>query len=104
MADGKPSPQSALSLVRFLAADSRFVFLGDHARERMEERDILDVDVFRVLRNGQIRGNIRAGKAADEWVIKVVDRIRGQREVGVVTVIIRKSRLFVMTVEWEDMR
>jgi hypothetical protein len=97
-----PRPERLLEIVRFLAAHSETVVLTEHARERMEERDILDVDLFRVLRTGRIVGRIAAGKAAGEWKCKVVSEIKGAREVGAVTVVQRERTLIVLTVEWED--
>jgi hypothetical protein len=99
-----PRPERLTHIIRFLAEDSDRVILSDHARERMDERDIVDVDVFRVLRKGSLKGAIEPGKRPREWRCKMVDRIRGAREVGVVTVVIQEERLFVVTVEWEDLR
>jgi hypothetical protein len=99
-----PRPERLVAIIRFLADQSDRVILSEHARERMEERDILDIDVFRVLRHGVIDGPIEPGKRTDEWRCKMVNRIRGAREVGVVTVVIKKKQLFIVTVEWEDPR
>jgi len=38
-----------------------------------------------------------------EWKCKMVYPIRGAREVGVVTIILKSDRLFIKTVEWEDL-
>jgi hypothetical protein len=96
------SPEAALESIRFLSADSKLVLFTEHALDRMEERDIYDIDVFRVLRKGRIKGKINRGKRDGECTVKIVDVIKGQREVGVVTVIISKSKLRIITVEWED--
>lgn len=81
---------------------SENVILGMHARERMEEREILDVDVFRILRNGHID---EAPELTDrqEWKCKVTLKIRGGRTAGVITVILHNGKLFVKTVEWENL-
>lgn len=97
-----PHPGNLLAVIRKLASEPSNVLLGDHAQERMWERDILDIDVFRILRSGRLVGEIEAGKRRDEWKVKIVDMIRGRREAGVVTVVIGETRLFVVTVEWED--
>jgi hypothetical protein len=68
----------------------------------MEERDITTSEVIRVLKNGGVRGAVRAGKKSGECIVKMVDMIRGRREIGVVTAIIRNASLFIITVEWED--
>lgn len=108
--DGKPkqkvvkmqmTPAKAQSRVRELAVDSCNVILSDHALERMEERDIPDVDVYRVLRGGFV-DDLPKLTEFDEWQCKMVLKIRGAREAGVVTIILHRNRLLVKTVEWED--
>ena len=96
--------QSAGTIVdAFTAEDSRNVFFGKHARERMEERGISDRDVRKVINEGDIIGPIEVGKATGEWKCKIVARIKGNREAGVVTVATHNCRLFIKTVEWEDL-
>jgi len=82
--------------------DSKNVAFGTHAQERMVERDITTLDAIRVLRTGDIVGEVEPGKHAGEWRCKVVARKRGSREIGVVTIVLKSGRLFVKTVEWED--
>lgn len=101
---GEPSPQDTIALIHEIAKDSCNVAFSDHADERMEERSISDLDALRVLRTGTISGNISPGKYPGEWKCKVVAPIKGRREVGVVTLLIRKRKLRVKTVEWEDLR
>ena len=79
------------------------VVVGTHARERMLEREIDDVDVLRVLRGGFIVGEPEPAEPG-EWKCKVIARLKGAREVGVVVIILRNKRLFVKTVEWEDVK
>lgn len=88
--------------IREIAVVSENVILGTHARERMEEREIFDVDVFRVLRNGFV-DDAPEKTAQDEWKCKVTLKIRGGRTAGVVTVILHNGKLFVKTVEWENL-
>jgi hypothetical protein len=107
--DSKPSrypprPERLLEIIRSLADETKHVILSDHARERMAERDIDDIDVMRVLRRGRIRGEIEPGRSNGEWKVKVVDKIKGAREAGVVTLVVREKTLFIKTVEWEDLR
>lgn len=40
--------------IREIAQKTENVILGNHARERMSEREIFDIDVFRVLRQGYV--------------------------------------------------
>lgn len=87
--------------IKQLAADSGLIDWGNHALERMEERSILDVEVLRVLRGGNVTGSPEMTKNG-EWKCKMISRIRGSRDVGVVTIILLNNRLFIKTVEWED--
>lgn len=99
-----PRPERLLKEVRFLAEHSDRVVLTHHALQRMAERDIFDVDVLRVLRGGRIAGAILPGDRPGDWKCKLVARIKGAREVGVVSVVLCERKLVVVTVEWEDMR
>lgn len=94
--------------IRSLAANSRNVrwrarSYETHAESRMEWRDITDRMMFDVLRTGFIKGEIEPGRSPGEWKAKMVKQMKGTREVGVVTVVINSQRLFVKTVEWEDL-
>lgn len=88
--------------IRKLAQDSENVIVGNHGREQMLKREISDGDVFRVLRNGHIEGEPRRTER-NEWQCKMILQIKGIRSVGVVTIILHSGKLFVKTVEWEDM-
>ncbi len=70
--------------------------------ERMDERGITDHIAVEVLRTGWPKGIIEPGSHPGEWKVKMVKEVRGRREVGVVVITIRSERLFVKTVEWED--
>lgn len=85
-------------------AEQGEVAFGNHALERMEQRDISDIQVVRVLKRGELRGEVEPGSGTGEWKCKVVSLGRGSREIGVVTLLIKNRRLFVKTVEWEDLR
>lgn len=78
------------------------VVIGIHTLERMEERGITDAWVYEVLRTGHV---IQAPSVTKygEWKCKIVKQIRGGREVGVITIILHSGKLFVKTVEWEDL-
>ena len=99
----RPLPSQLLQQVRKAAEDSANVFFGTHARERMEERGITTLDVLRALRSGDLKGGIEPGRNRGEWKCKVVKQTKGTREVGVVTIVTSAQRLFVKTVEWEDL-
>lgn len=68
----------------------------------MAEREIFDVDVLRVLRSGYV-DEPPEQTAKNEWKCKVTLKIRGGRTAGVVTIILQSGKLFVKTVEWEDL-
>jgi hypothetical protein len=85
-----------------MAEQTELITFSEHAQDRMFERDISDLDVYRVLSRGAIKGPIRAGRKPREWVCKVAWRLRGSRDIGVVVVVIREERLWINTVEWED--
>jgi hypothetical protein len=101
--DFRPRPEMIRDLVRRLAADTKNIAWSRHALERMPERDITDEMAVSVLRAGWPEGPIEAGNHPGEWKVKMVKEIRGRREVGVVVITIRSERLFVKTVEWEDL-
>lgn len=90
--------------VRELAKDSRNIKWSQHARDRMNERGIPNRVALTVRRRGFVEGEITPGKNEGEWRAKMIRQVRGKREVGVVVVKIRNSRLFVKTVEWEDLK
>ncbi|WP_170866036.1 DUF4258 domain-containing protein [Rhizobium sp. NFR03] len=85
------------------AKQSGNVIFGDHALDRMEERGIPDVQVLDILRTGYVASNPERTEH-DEWKCKVSKEIRGRRQAGVLTIILNNGRLFVKTVEWEDLR
>ena len=91
----------AQTRIREIAQASENVILGMHARQRMQEREIFDVDVLRVLRQGFVDGEPESTEFG-EWKCKVTLKIRGSRTAGVVTIILHSGKLFVKTVEWED--
>ena len=64
---GNPPRDHQLVLaVRKLAADSSNIAWTEHALQRLEERDITDLQVLRVLSKGDIVGPIEAQKSAVE--------------------------------------
>lgn len=87
--------------IREIAKTTENVVFGPHARQRMKEREIFDVDVFRVLRTGFV-DEAPEMTEQDEWNCKVTLKIRGGRTAGVVTIFLHSGRLFIKTVEWED--
>lgn len=86
-----------------IAQKTENVILGTHARERMSEREILDIDVFRVLRGGYV-DDAPEQTEFNEWKCKISLKIKGGRTAGVVTIILHNGKLFVKTVEWESLK
>ena len=85
-----------------MAEETGRVSWSQHARERFEQRGITIRDALTVLRRGQISGEIEPGKNTGEWKAKIVCPLPGRRELGVAMILVRESRIFVKTVEWED--
>lgn len=87
--------------IKSLAEISDNIAWSFHALQRMSEREIFDADVLRILRGGSIENEPEEARQG-EWKCKMVRRLRGSREAGVVVIILRADRLLVKTVEWED--
>lgn len=102
--DTPPRPEVIREAIRFLAQDSGNVVLTHHAMDRMEQRDITSTIVFRILRSGSVKGDVTKGKKPGDWVVKMTGRVLGNRDVGVVTAVLKAGRLVVITVEWEDLK
>lgn len=105
----KPRPGDLEKVVHALAMDSKNVRwqaagYQTHTVKRSTTRDITDQMMFEVLRTGMVKGDVEAGKYPGEWKIKLVKQMKGRREVGVVTIVVNRQKLFVKTVEWEDLR
>lgn len=109
IASFRPKPSVLEALVRKIAIDSRNVrwraqSYETHTESRMDWRDITDDMMFEVLRTGYLKGGVEPGKYPGEWKLKMCKELKGRREVGVVTILIRQATLFIKTVEWEDLR
>jgi Domain of unknown function (DUF4258) len=99
-----PRPEVVRDAIRALAKDTANIQWRKHAQERMAERDITDRMALEVLRKGYVKGDVERGQDADEWVVKLVEQMKGRREVGVVVSVVGGTKLRVITVEWEDLR
>lgn len=69
----------------------------------MDLRGVTQLDVLRALRIGDIVGDIEAGKTVGEWKCKIVECRKGARDIGVATIVAKETRLYIKTVEWEDL-
>ena len=89
-------------LIRERAATTGNVIFGVHAYDRIEERSIIQSDVYRILRTGFVEGT-PARNEEGNWEAVVTKRMSGGREAGVVTIILSENEyLFVKTVQWMD--
>jgi hypothetical protein len=96
------TPQMATQRIRERAANSANVLLTLHAQEQMAARDIIAPEVFRILREGAVRGSpVQEG---DEWRAIMELRMPGGRDAATVTVLAAGDRLRVVTVMWKDRR
>lgn len=91
-----------MDMIRKIVQDTRKVHFSEHAMDRMDERGITTLDVLRVLRLGDIVGEITPGKKPGEWKCKVVEKRKKARDIGVATIVVCESKLFIKTAEWED--
>ena len=111
MSDDKTSSVSPMRLtaavaqsrIRKAALVTANVKISFHAREQATTREIFDVGVFRVLRGGYVDDAPVKTDFEGEWKCKITLKIRGGRTAGVVVIILPNGKLFVKTVEWEDL-
>jgi hypothetical protein len=97
-----PHPGALMARIRELARQGAYSW-GDHVFDRSDEREIDISDAIEVLRLGEIDGPIVAGVNTGEWKCKVTAKTdRSSRELGVVLVVVRNEKMFLITVEWED--
>jgi hypothetical protein len=94
---------AATQAIRARAEDSANVILTDHAQERMAERGIIALEVYRILRTGIV--DVAPTRLTDgDWKAEIEQRMPGGRDAVVVTVVKRDERLVVVTVMWRDKR
>ena len=73
----------------------------DRAEERGERERLNTEDALDILRTGFVVASPE--KVGNGWKCKVVKNVLGNRDAGVVTVILADAdKLRVLTVEWED--
>ena len=89
--------------VRDLAAKGK-IYWSDHAFERVDERDINDLVAKRILERGDLKDDlVEPGRRDGEWKVKMIQRLKPNRDAGVVAIVVGKKFLRVITVEWEDL-
>jgi len=84
------------------AQDTGKVIIVGHPEERSQERGILALDIYRILRNGTVNDEPVLNKNGD-WEAIIQMRMRGTRDAGAATIIVRADdTLIVKTVMWVD--
>jgi hypothetical protein len=97
-----PHPGVLAKRIRELEAAGAYSF-GKHVFERKGQRDITIQDAAEVLRLGEIDPLVEPGDNPGEWKCKMVGKVdKSSRKLGVATVVVNMSHLFLLTVEWED--
>lgn len=92
-----------LGRVRDLATQGKIRW-REHAFDRIDERGIDALVATRILQRGDLKNDlVEPGDREDEWIVTIVDRVKDNRDVGVVTVVVGTRHLRVITVEWEDL-
>jgi hypothetical protein len=98
-----PHPGDLIKTIRSLVGQGKVAFTAHAFELRMKERGFEIDDVYEVLARGDIPGAIEPGRELGEWKCLVVGRLHWtSRETGVATVVVRKERLVIITVEWMD--
>ena len=95
--------KQAEAQIHALAMDSSKVIITFHAAQRMEERGFTTADLVRVLTTGIIMEAPRQ-TGEDDWTCKIIRRLQGSRDAGVITIIVKRQKLIIKTMEWEDIR
>jgi hypothetical protein len=98
----RPSLSSLEERVRDLAKRGA-VAVGSTASQSMLERDVSDLQVIRGMARGAVQGDVQPG-GDGEWICDVRDSANRTRGLASVTVIIRKGRLLLVTLNWEESR
>lgn len=88
-------------LIRERSKETKRVQIIGHPEDRSETRDILLPDVFRILREGQVVDPPVKNENGD-WEAVIRRRMRGTRDAGVATIVLREDKLIVKTVMWID--
>ena len=103
MASLRLTAANAETLIHETARNADNIIFGNHAMKRMSEREIFAVDVLQILRTGWVDDQPELTKSG-EWKCKITMDIKQGRTAGVITIIMHNDKLFVKTVEWEDIR
>ena len=90
--------EEIVACVRDLASEGKISW-SDHA-----ERDIDALVAKRILQRGDLKDDlVEPGRNKDEWKVIMVERLKPNRDAGVVAVVVGKKWLRVITVKWIDL-
>src|SRR5690349_14013826 len=89
--------EMAKKLIRGIEQDTAKVIIGSHVKESIEEREVSDIEIYRLLQTGHCFDEPVLTEY-NEWKCKMTKKIKGNREAGVVTIILHDWYLFVKTV------
>ncbi|HXP98239.1 MAG TPA: hypothetical protein VN809_16115 [Telmatospirillum sp.] len=88
-------------LIKERAADTAKVVIVGHPQDRSKEREILTVDIYRILREGMVLD--APTKVTGGWEAVIRRRIRGTRDAGAATILLKDDdSVIVKTVMWID--
>lgn len=89
--------------VRDLASKGK-IYWSDHAFKRVDERDIDILVAKRILQRGDLKDDlVQPGRKEGEWKVIMIERLKPNRDAGVVAVVVGTKRLRVITVKWIDL-
>ena len=95
------SKRSVQYKINKLSTNSSNVVLSTHARERMSERNFTITDVLEILSEGIIMEDPKKRESGDlSYKIESLN-FRGGRSAAAI-VVIKKDRVYVLTVMWID--
>jgi hypothetical protein len=99
-----PHPGGLMKVIRRLTAEGKITLTIHALNDRLDERNFDISDVQKILRIGEISGNIKQGNKSGEWSCLVTGKLslEAAREVGVATIVVREAELIIKTVEWID--
>jgi hypothetical protein len=88
-------------LIKDRALDTSKIIIVGHPEDRAKEREILTVDIYRILREGMV---LDAPTRIDGgWEAVIRRRIRGTRDAGAATILLKEEDVVIVkTVMWID--
>lgn len=87
---------------RVRAAAGGDVWIDDRVLAELDQKQISDIEIVRVLKAGVVEGEAKPGDGEGAWICEIVelDRHRRQRELVSVTVELRSGELWILKIRW----